>query len=423
MKQKLIIYFLFCTALTQAQNKMDNWWYLGTNIGQHPLSGGCSINFTYDSAFIDTTSINNEFFWTLSMISDSSGKLLFYNDMKRVYDRNNNVLPNGDTLMNTYAVLSPNYGGYGPQSSIILPLLDTLPIYNLFSFSPENDIPPSVLPSHLYLAKIDMSLNNGNGAVISKNQALNWNKMDGYINAVKHGNGRDWWVLCHSAEGDTFYTFLLTPQGVSGPFTQIYGHINTWAGGHSSQGVQYFSPDGSKYVNCSNKRINLYDFDRCIGLLSNWQEKKIYGTPIFSPNSQLLYLSTGWAIEQYDLTKTNWKATRDTVAVLDSIVFDSCDYEGFTWPYLAADNRIYIPGGGACRRNIHVIDSPDVVGIGCKVLQNKIIMPRFHRGTIPNYPNYRLGLCRAVAIHWGWVYRLPAQSQLFLLYQTRKRLF
>ncbi|MBK8846801.1 MAG: hypothetical protein IPO27_09770 [Bacteroidetes bacterium] len=335
MKQKLIIYFLFCTALTQAQNKMDNWWYLGSSIGVHPLSGGCSINFTYDSASVDTTPIDNDFLWTLSMISDSSGQLLFYNDNRRVYDRNNNIMINGDTLMNTWLVLNQNAGGGGPQGSIVLPLIDSNPTYYLFSVSSENDFGNFLLPSHLYLAKIDMSLNNGLGAVVSKNQALNYAKMDFYINAVKHGNGRDWWVLRHSAEGDTFYTFLLTPYGVDGPFTQVYGHINTWAGGHSSQGVQYFSPDGTKYVNSSNKRINLYDFDRCTGLLSNWQEKKIWAFPAFSPNSQVLYLSTGLAIEQYDLSKTNWKATRDTVAVFDSIVFDSCDYAKFSWPFFS----------------------------------------------------------------------------------------
>ncbi len=397
-----ILIFSTITSISNAQLGMDNHWYLGSSCCA-PLFGGTSINFFNGTPVVDTSARKNAFGWCSSLISDSSGNLLFYNDTKRIYDRNDSVMENGDTLINcsyVYSLLQTDKGGGGPQASIILPPINSDNIYYLFSLTSEDDYAPAINPSRLYMAKIDMSLNNGLGKVISKwEPVIAKGKLEWYVNAVKHGNGRDWWLTTHSMLGDTFYTLLLTPQGLQGPFVQKIGWQHQFGGANCAQGIQTFSRDGAKYVCTVNANINLFDFDRCTGLLSNWKEKKFSigpngggsGLPAFSANGKVLYLSRGTVVEQYNLDAPNWKTTRDTVAILDSIVFDSCDYEYFAWPHLASDDKIYITAGGFCQRNIHVIDSPDSIGQKCNVLQNHIILPKFHHSTFPNAPNYRLG--------------------------------
>ena len=56
------------------------------------------------------------------------------------------------------------------------------------------------------------------------------------------------------------------------------------------------SPDGSKYVIINLKNTDIYDFDRCTGMLSNPRtlvfesNAQAYGFATFSPNSRYLYL-------------------------------------------------------------------------------------------------------------------------------------
>lgn len=94
--------------------------------------------------------------------------------------------------------------------------------YYLFSIGVTNSS-----PTGLYYSIVDMSLNNGLGAVVQKNvQLLSYPANDGLI-AVKHGNGRDWWVLFrrwNAPPNDEYFKFLVSPTGISGPFIQ---HIGT----------------------------------------------------------------------------------------------------------------------------------------------------------------------------------------------------
>ncbi|MBK8565638.1 MAG: hypothetical protein IPN76_20400 [Saprospiraceae bacterium] len=46
----------------------------------------------------------------------------------------------------------------------------------------------------LYMTMIDMSLNDGLGEVIEINRELLTNGRFGSVNAIKHANGRDWWI-------------------------------------------------------------------------------------------------------------------------------------------------------------------------------------------------------------------------------------
>ena len=61
-----------------------------------------------------------------------------------------------------------------------------------------------------------MTLNNGLGDVVSKNSIvlqdiLFW----GELNATRHANDRDWWLLCHRVNSNKYYKVLITPYGIT----------------------------------------------------------------------------------------------------------------------------------------------------------------------------------------------------------------
>ena len=169
-------------------------------------------------------------------------------------------------------------------------------------------------------------------------------------------------------------------------------------------GLACFSPDGSKYVRYgltemhNPSRLEIFDFDRCTGELSNyrnlWYLDSIYAPGLsISPNSRYMYVGRQLSIDQYDLQASDIAASKQTVANYDFFVdplFPQFGYTTFFLQQLAADKKIYISTGNGTRF-LHVIDQPDSVGLACNVLQHSIQLPTFNSFSIPNFPNFRLG--------------------------------
>jgi hypothetical protein len=185
----------------------------------------------------------------------------------------------------------------------------------------------------------------------------------------------------------------ISTYGISQPIIQSLGSAFNqpiWAS---------FSPNGEKY-GCAfdnGRRIDLLDFDRCSGTFSNYLQlnnpdtNSIWGCS-FSPNSQVLYMSTIMNLYQFDLTSIN----------VDSSIMFISTWNGFTDPYmtafcmqqLAPDGKIYITGWGGVQY-LHVINFPDSIGASCDVRQHSIQLPGRNNGTMPNYPYYDLGAVHA----------------------------
>jgi hypothetical protein len=92
------------------------------------------------------------------------------------------------------------------------------------------------------------------------------------LNAIKHGNGRDWWVFAKRSNAllggppdNDFYIHLVDTAGIWPQPVQSIGTLNSTNGGKIT-----FSPTGDKMI-FTNLRdlIEIYDFERCTGLLSN----------------------------------------------------------------------------------------------------------------------------------------------------------
>jgi hypothetical protein len=89
------------------------------------------------------------------------------------------------------------------------------------------------------------------------------------MQACRHANGRDWWIVKPHIYSDLYYIGLLTPQGIEMQLIQIPNVPHNLRINSSSkfniQGTKYI-----QYVGGIQRLIHEYDFDRCNGTLSNF---------------------------------------------------------------------------------------------------------------------------------------------------------
>lgn len=328
---------------------------------------------------------------TNALISSPAGSLLFYTNGNYIGNRNYDTLLNGGGISPGYYAGLYNFSGQPvQQGASILPFdFGHSPLYHLFHMAYDGTAPSSQ-PKFLYHSVIDMSLDSGRGAVVDKSDSLIQDTLTvGQLTACRHANGRDWWLVLPKYNSNLYHILLITPYEIT-DFPQQIGPVIGW-GEWSGQAT--FSPDGMRYVRYDRENgLTMMDFDRCTGLFSNPTHHgksefndNAWGTgAAFSPNSNILYLSSFLYVYQFDLTAANYFTTKTTVAV-----YDTSGYSFFT-AELARNGKIYmIPTGGS--NILHVINYPDSLGMACNVVQHDSILSRYNDGTIPHFPNFRLG--------------------------------
>src|SRR5690606_3618654 len=117
---------------------------------------------------------------------------------------------------------------------------------------------------------------------------------------------------------NTYYRFLITANGIQGPYQQQIGVSRGLTGGQV-----VFSPDGSRFAYYyADHGLDIMDFDRCSGLMSNpvhfmVNDTTFDGGVAFSANSQVLYVASTYYVYQFDLTAADINASRQTIAVWD----------------------------------------------------------------------------------------------------------
>ncbi len=390
---------MFCLSITlaKAQNRNINWAF-----GD---SSGINFNTSPPSMFVSSANGRG----SSCSISDSSGQLLFYTHTLYipvwlqgiprtcvVYNKLNQVMDQGDHLMGT--------GWY--NELVIIPNPDNNQQYYLFQTGVSVGTNPE-----LYYSIIDLSFNNGLGKVIQKNTLLDSVQCTDGLIAIKHGNGRDWWLLFKdwSVPNNSYLKCLITPSGISSVINQ---HIGT----PSENGFlnMTFNKDGTKMCTVTRQGLlELFDFDRCTGNLSNpstidtesFVLPGIYTNAAFSANGNVLYVASNDSISrlyQYDLTATNITATKDTIAELNYPLFTggflrlapnnkiywSCIwYDGFTTPFPYPDTTYNI-----YNTNLSFINYPDSLGTACDFQPFSFYLggTRTYWG-LPNNPDYDLG--------------------------------
>lgn len=390
--QTLLFLGLFFSIQLFSQG-INNLWLMGYEYQSGPPWGGIKMDFTGNNLNITQDNRNINIECTNGLISDSLGQLLFISNGVYIANADNDTMQNGSGLNPSYFTTGHSHFGLTlPQANLVIPFPGNSSKYYLFHETCD-DYGNSYCSFYLYFSIIDMSLDSGRGAVTYKNRILLSDSLvEGRLTACRHANGRDWWLLVHQYGTSKFFRYLISPFGINFPWSQFIGVTRDIYFGQCA-----FSPDGNYYAYYEPYGdLDIFRFDRCSGLFSPMahiyiNDSAAAGGVAFSPNSNVLYVSSIQYVYQFDLTAANIAGSKITVATYDGYYSPVPPFaSSFYLAQLAPDGKIYINCGNSTI-DIHVINNPDIVGLGCDVCQHCINLGFYNGFTIPNYPNYFLG--------------------------------
>ncbi len=402
MKNISFYFFLLLVNPIHSQ-KFDNNWLMGygINFDTFPFfKYNIQFNFDTNPPQIHDYLGNIRFDQGYNIISDSVGRTSLITNDCAIYDKDEQIILGGDSLKTGWEFDEEcNIYGMFPfgQSTLFLPAPhedDKIYLFHVSTYK-STQLPLIIYTQKIQYTTVNMKLNNGKGAVEKKRQVLlNGEFGYGQVTAVKHGNGRDWWLPTPVNTGNKIHLSLLTKDTVFVHHAQEMGP--KWS--NSGAFFARFSSDGSKYVRFNPfYGVYLYNFDRCSGELSNLThfnfidsvESLTCGAE-FSPNGRWLYLCDYKHIWQLDTEAADVLSSKTLVA--DWFYDSSFSQPLHDWFYsmqLCPDGKIYVsPPNGL--NMVHIIQRPDLRGTDCKFEQHAIFF-NYYYDNRPNFPNYRLG--------------------------------
>jgi hypothetical protein len=403
--------FLLVLTSTSIFAQQNNNWIL--------FNSGLKLNWVSNNVSVD--SVFNPYYYyevsRTSTISNLNGNMLFYVGANTIWNKNFQLMEGAPDTSN-----QTNYFFILPGQNLILPIHNDTSIYNVYlaqeasnSFYPpfSSLIKYTVAPWHVnlwqpYDGKVLASDTLFNGGSFYSSQTLN---------AIKHGNGQDWWILFHPNETDSFMVWRQEQDGsLSGPFYQEIGPY------HPQQGYDWmriaFTPDGTKMALMMMFNIWIYDFDRCSGQLSNpvvidtctncWDDYANFNYPstpynaiVFSSEGSKLYAVRADSLIQFDLTNYQTVIQREVIwhsnvsigtqncHVIHSIQLglDQKIYVGTAT--LDAINPLVLDSG---RAYLGVIHSPNLSGVSCNFDRYGLYLNGYKSDMfLPSQINYDLG--------------------------------
>ncbi|CAN5662402.1 hypothetical protein BH11BAC1_BH11BAC1_05460 [soil metagenome] len=393
MKYLLIVILLF--PLVGAAQNRNSIWCFGDSAGIDFRNPGNPVPI---SSVLRSRS-------NCTSVADASGNLLFYvgDDTTglanggRVYNRNHVQMPFGWGL----------FTGNWNHEMIIVPMPGDPDKYYIFHTSITDIL-------GIYYSIIDMSMDNGFGDVVQFNVGLTTESVLDGVAAVRHANGRDWWLVYAinqigtATHDNKFYKYLITPDGISAPEILNMGDLFLTNAGDLS-----FSNDGTKMLfSTITGLIEVFNFNRCTGAFSNativepeFPSTSTIMSTALSPDNNIVYASSNDIISrlyQYDLRANPISSSKDTIG------------EFSVGPFMAGmlrlgpDNKIYMSNISSnwvnyffpypdsvyntYNMNLSVINAPDSIGAACNFQPYSFYLggKRTYLG-LPNNPNYELG--------------------------------
>jgi hypothetical protein len=276
-------------------------------------------------------------------VCDGDGTLLFYTNGNKVWGANGGLFPHAQNLD-----ISSMIAMTTTQTALIVPVPAQANKYYLFT-----------LGRKLYCYRIDMALNNGMGDIDTTFALTHVALADSLTEKMIAIRGCDnnVWVIVKPNHKEQFYSYNITTQGVD--TTAVISTAGFSAPSDYFQLTMGASPDGNKVAVNTATRLELLNFDKTNGKLSNGKivdHEFFYGS-CFSPDGNLLYGNSG-DIYQYNLEECKPAATKINLG------------HGFIGDIkLATNGKIYFwssvnPLNGY--RFLGGIEHPDVAGVGCQ---------------------------------------------------------
>ncbi len=356
----LIIFSANC-VLGQNQN---NTWFLGTYLGMSFTSS--TMNPISDKASPMYSGLG------ASVMSDkTTGALLLFTHGRQIWDRNKELMPNGDL-----------YPGAGSDQSSHIIIFETAPKKYFVFYSDQLD--------KIYYALVDLSLNNGNGDVVYKKKLLA-SQMDLQFTAVKMLNNGGYWLIAHKKGTNEFNSFAIINEEVSTvpvvsytgsatfPNTQYsYGKMITEATG-KKLAYLFFDSDINASSGCVlqefsiDKRCGTITRVKNVNLASTANYDKL-GSISYDQTGQYLYFSSYRSDDRYSLVQFDMKSnTSDNGRILIANL-----YENIGDLQLGPNGKIYLTSSEnrTFTSKISVINAPFIAGINCNFVFNAIELSR-----------------------------------------------
>jgi len=328
------------SLIVSAQNQNNFWVYgyqAGINLNTTPPSyqGGFAILASEGAA---------------SVSDPITGELLFYTDGATVWNASNNPMPNGTGLLGSSS---------GELSSTTAAVICEKPgspnQYYLITIDEQFS------NGGVRYNVVDMTLNGGLGDIVTgqKNIPI-FTTTSEKLCIVPNAQGNGFWLITHDLPGDSFYAFSITASGINTtPVVSSLGGTHGNGAGFMKGSPQF---DRIAVANIFFQDAEVFDFDNNTGTLSNpiilnlpgfGAAGGAYGIE-FSCNGNVLYVSDGSNLIQYDLTLGN---STTIMAGAYTVLTNSFSCYGLQ---LGPDRKIYVSNGA-----LDVINNPDVPGAGC----------------------------------------------------------
>ena len=432
VKRMLVITLVFLGVAREGQAQKEfNVWCFGANVTTYAHTG---IKVTFDASGAmyppeGCSWAQSDFLGGSGSLCDADGRLLFYTNGVKLYDRAGTVVPGGELNGVILAINAPYRDEWwqycANQPSALVPGPDG----NYYIFYWTKESAEGQFAYGLSYAVVDLRLNGGYGAVVRK--TLLTRTTSPRFTVVRHANNRDFWVISRDVDSRGFQAFRLGRQGVAtAPVLSLAG-----ASLFPDQTELKAAPNGRRLA-CGaltntpaagpQACVCVYDFDNATGQVSNelilsrnptrpytaTSEGRPLGYQLFSdcsfsPDSRLLYAFETYLnpanprrhndLWQYDLSQSTPEAIGRSRYLVTNVP-------------LPADPRMYFVGAGLqltpngelwtaqyvaplvdvtgtfYTLSPPVVRHPNVVGVGCGF---ELVGYTYLNGQIPgqSFPN------------------------------------
>ena len=384
---------LFVLSLNGFAQKQADTWYFGDLAGLR-FTNGVPVIITNGQTTLSSCSPTCHAEGS-SVMSDSAGSLLFYTNGQTVWNKNHQIMPNGNNLMGHSS---------SSQSSLIVPKPGSKRYYYIFTTPAYQHN----FQDGFRYSIVDICADNGKGDIIPNQKNVKiLDTIAEKLTGVLHANGSDYWIIVHKYQSSDFYAYHLSPAGITNTVITTIGSshpaVITPTLLQQAVGPMKASPNGQKIaIVMPNPPIlptivEYFDFNTTTGVLSNSVNLNLAGGPpqcygiSFSPDNSKLYFSSlltgivghpGWkGVFQYDLAAGNGHpdSVRASLYQVTSLT------QGYFGLQLATNGKIYIARGAHGNTYLSVINSPNSPGPACGFVDSALNVGKIVSYGLPNF--------------------------------------
>ena len=366
----IILLFTLQTPVVFGQLQNNNWIF----------GYGARVNFSGPIPVGSSNAAINSNESTASVSDPSTGQLLFYTDGRKVWNANNQVMPNGANIL----------GGFFnscTQGALIVPFPEDNQRYYLFTLEELEALSLSpIVDNGLRYSVVDMTLNGGLGDVqVATLNTPIANDLTEKLIVIRSAEIQGFWVIAHKKNANEFLAWKIDACGVTAqPVVSAVGSnfaSAPFGANEAWSGAMDASPDGNRIgmpVDWSD-RIEFFDFNKTTGVVSNPLTVNVtddsnppflrkYGA-CFSPDGSKFYYTNMNSVYQLNLGTYTSAAIASSITLIYSPLLEPNNYYCFQIEQ-APNNKLYVSIGNTGR--LDEISNPNLLGLGCAYAINAV---------------------------------------------------